>query len=202
MLKIVFQKYVETIEPFEMKYGKRYFNPERWMEPRYRKLSPDAKVLYQYLCENCDWAGFLPLDRERLSFDTQIDQDRIESTLNILEEEEIVINNNWLLVIDFIEMQDNAPLNPSNPAHKNIINKLGDNHGFFIGCDRAQKYLAPYMDLVWDNSNSKAIGKGNCEGEGNGKLIWNEDYGCNLCGANKGEECKFNGECHFPENCL
>jgi len=188
-----------------MKYGKRRTNPERWITPRFRKLSPDGKLVYLYLLDNCDWAGFTPIDLERISFETGIEQEIIQSQLDNLNQEEIVIKNDWLFVLGFIKLQDNEPLNPSNNAHKNILNKLKDNSIFMKGDLRFEKNIAPYKDLL------RTTGKGNGKGhlsKGNGQGKSNEEqesekikemeelqkcpeqpgqYGCT--GIPSGEEC-------------
>ena len=153
-------------------YGKRLTLPEKWATPRFRKLHPNVKVLLYYILDTCDWGGFLEIDTEAMHFYTQISENEIPQLLEELSQEEILINNGWLFVKDFIESQGNSPLNPSNNAHKNIIAKLNDNIIHFQECLRTQKNLAPYEEHIRDSSksNSKGIcmGKGNSISNGNG----------------------------------
>jgi len=88
-----------------MRYGKRYTNPERWSTPRFRKLSAMTKLLYLYLLDNCDWAGFLEIDSERIAFDTGISIDEVDHSLKDLNGEEIVINDGWLLCFLFFYLK-------------------------------------------------------------------------------------------------
>lgn len=195
-------------------YGKRNTSPELWYTPRFNRLSPNEKLTYLYILAFCDWAGFLEIDEDRIAFDTKINQSEIPSILENLDDEEIVINEGWLLVVDFIEMQGNSHLNPNNNAHKNIINKIRDNIIHFKNCNRAEKNLAPYMTLVRpsSNSNGKAIGSSQSSCDDSSKLeqeiiikedvrIWAQDFNCNLCGVSKNEKCRINSECKFPEHC-
>jgi len=151
-----------------MKYGKRRTDPEKWLIPRFRKLPPTTKLVYLYLLDNCDWAGFMPVDVERIVFDTQIADNNIIQILEELNKDEIVLKDGWLFVLDFIELQDNNPLNPNNNAHKNILNKLRDNSKFMDSDVRFEKNVAPYQPLLRDtsNSNSNCISKGNSIGNG------------------------------------
>lgn len=191
-------------------YGKRNTLPERWHTPRFRKLSPHQKLTYLYILDVCDWAGFLEIDEERMSFDTRIPKNEISLILQCLDKEELVVNKEWLLVKDFIELQGNSPLSLNNNAHKNIIRKLRENIIHFEKCDRAKKNLAPYQPLVSPSSNSKANSKGQSNNNGSYKSetnpiateinkVWNTDYKCHICGTAKGEKCQFKEECKFPE---
>jgi len=146
-------------------YGKRLTLPEKWATPRFRKLHPNVKVLLYYILDTCDWGGFLEIDTEAMHFYTQISENEIPQLLEELSQEEILINNGWLFVKDFIESQGNSPLNPSNNAHKNIIAKLNDNIIHFQECLRTQKNLAPYEEHIRDSSKSNS--KGICMGKGN-----------------------------------
>ena len=152
-------------------YGKRLTLPEKWATPRFRKLHPNVKVLLYYILDTCDWGGFLEIDTEAMHFYTQISENEIPQLLEELSQEEILINNGWLFVKDFIESQGNSPLNPSNNAHKNIIAKLNDNIIHFQECLRTQKNLAPYEEHIRDSSKSNS--KGICMGKGNSISISN-----------------------------
>ncbi len=185
-------------------YGKRLTLPERWATPRFTKLRPHEKLGYLYILDKCDWAGFLEIDEERISFDTKIPEEEVFGILEKLDEEEIVLGNGWLLVVDFIELQGNSSLNPNNNAHKNIIAKINDNNIYFKGNNRAEKNLAPYLDLVRGSGKGKAIGKGISQSmsKGTTKPVWNMSFDCGVCNAKKGEQCKFKDECKFPSHCI
>ena len=197
-------------------YGKRLTLPEKWATPRFRKLHPNVKVLLYYILDTCDWGGFLEIDTEPMHFYTQISENEIPQLLEELSQEEILINNGWLFVKDFIESQGNSPLNPSNNAHKNIIAKLNDNIIHFQECLRTQKNLAPYEEHIRDSSksNSKGIcmGKGNSISISNGnsndsfdedtsaiamienskekRIYINKGTPCIICNAKYGEQCQ------------
>lgn len=48
---------------------KRFTETNKWRDPWFRKLSPTAKHLFQWLVDNCDNAGVIDLDLEAASFD-------------------------------------------------------------------------------------------------------------------------------------
>jgi len=191
-----------------MKYGKRRNNPERWNALRFRELPPMAKLLFMYLTENCDWAGFFEIDCGRIVFETGIIKDEVEKNLEILEEKEIIQNNGWLFVMDFVKLQDNDKLNPDNNAHKNILNKFIDNQHHFTGIKEFEENIAPYKPLIspysepdepLSRSTSKGISEGKSNGisEGNGideAIKNNKKYECKICTK------KDNGECGLAED--
>lgn len=48
--------------------GKRFTATEKWSDPWYRALPPSHKLAWQYLCDNCDAAGIIDLDRDLANF--------------------------------------------------------------------------------------------------------------------------------------
>jgi len=196
-----------------MKYGKRHTNPERWTNPRFRKLSPHAKLVYLYILEHCDWAGFMEVDIERVQFDTGIsivDVEQCISALNV----EILVNNGWLFVMDFLKLQDNDKLNPDNNAHKNILNKFIDNQHHFTGIKEFEENTAPYKPLISpysepDEPLSRSTSKGISEGKSNGisesngidEAIKNDKkHNCTFCIKTENGECGLAEE-HRPKKC-
>lgn len=47
---------------------KRFTATEKWADPWFRALSPPHKLGWQYLCDNCDCAGVIDIDRELANF--------------------------------------------------------------------------------------------------------------------------------------
>jgi len=49
--------------------SKRFTDSTKWAsKPWFRKLSPNAKLLWLYICDTCDVAGVIDLDLEMASF--------------------------------------------------------------------------------------------------------------------------------------
>lgn len=48
--------------------GKRFTETNKWSDPWYRELTPEAKHGWNYLCDNCDPAGVIALDRKLADF--------------------------------------------------------------------------------------------------------------------------------------
>ncbi len=98
--------------------------PERWGERWYRDLDVKAKLLYDYIFDNVDWAGFIELDEPKFAFETGMSADEISSAIQALNSPLLGASEGLLLLKNFIDLQGNLPLNPDNNAHKNIITIL------------------------------------------------------------------------------
>jgi hypothetical protein len=48
--------------------SKRFTDTEKWKRPWFRTLSPEAKIIWLFLCDNCDHAGIWIADYELASF--------------------------------------------------------------------------------------------------------------------------------------
>lgn len=48
--------------------SKRFTETAKWVDPWFRKLTAAQKLLWQYLCDNCDQAGVIDLDLELAAF--------------------------------------------------------------------------------------------------------------------------------------
>lgn len=179
-------------------YGKRFTHNKQWLTPRFRKLDVNHKLVYLYMIDHVDWAGFMQLDEERIAFDTGVKLEVVSDVLQKLNEDEIVMHDDIIFFIDFIEEQKNTPLNPKDNSHKPIIKSLEQNKSTIKECLRIKNNLDPHMTLLRPSGNGKAIGKSNSIG--NGLKIWNRSFDCQTCGTKEGEECQFNGECKFPQN--
>ena len=47
--------------------ARRMTDTEKWKREWFRKLSPKLKCLWQFICDECDHAGFMPVDWEIIS---------------------------------------------------------------------------------------------------------------------------------------
>jgi hypothetical protein len=97
---------------------KRFVETTRWRDPWFRRLSPLAKLLYCYLTDNCDPAGFIDLDLEAAEFDVGA---RIEEK-HILELADRVqrTEDGKLFLPRFIVFQYGVP-SETCPAHRTVL---------------------------------------------------------------------------------
>lgn len=103
----------------------RITNTDKWKDEWFLGLSAHAKLLFFYLCENCDVAGFYKLNSRFMQKQTNINAKDIVDALNDLKKA-IVFNNSTdktnkkIWVKNFLFYQQQLPLEKNNPAHKKI----------------------------------------------------------------------------------
>jgi hypothetical protein len=104
----------------------RYTNTEKWNDSWFSNLKPNEKLLFIYLYENCDIAGFVELNIKRWSTDLGYDKKIIEGALKGLQRGLIhSILNDCIYIRTFLKHQKNLPLNPEkNMAHRGIIKRF------------------------------------------------------------------------------
>lgn len=99
---------------------KRFTETEKWKDPWFRSLKPPHKLLFLYVVDNCNNAGFYEVDEEMIAFQTGLSAEHLKGAWKGLERG-IKGASGWVWVRRFLAHQKNEELNPSNPAHKQII---------------------------------------------------------------------------------
>ena len=82
---------------------KRFTETLKWSDPWFRKLSPESKLLWQWILDNCDHAGIIEPDMELASF--QIGYAMSMDTLKSLGDRLEKIEGSKWLVVKFIGFQ-------------------------------------------------------------------------------------------------
>ena len=153
----------------------RFTDIGKWRDKWFRRLSIPEKLLFMYLCDSCDIAGFVEIDIELFAFETGLPQEDVEGALKGLARG-LVQKGSTIWLKNFLKHQRNLPLNPENRCHKGIISSLvshADFHSEIRGLEGASDTLIRVLGI--------GIGKGigmegeeECRGEeegskGNGK---------------------------------
>lgn len=103
----------------------RYTNTDKWGDAWFANLKPAEKLLFNYLCDNCDIAGFIELNIKRWASDIGYDKNITEGALKGLQRGLLFsTNNDCIFIKNFLKHQKNYPLNPENMAHKGIIKRF------------------------------------------------------------------------------
>jgi hypothetical protein len=145
---------------------RRFTITEKWDDNWFRRLSPLAKNLWEYIRDKCDCAGFWEIDLEWAAKSIRTTEARTAHALTELPPK-IIQHNGWLWIRKFIPHQGNWPLNPENNAHKGILRRLAEHSDF--GIDFQEEMLkqvrleAPHKGLI------SPIGKGKGKYKGKGK---------------------------------
>ena len=103
----------------------RYTQTEKWNDEWFRNLTPNAKVLYWYVWDKCDIAGFWKIDFDGAAFATKIPIDDMADAFTKIKRG-VILAKGYLWVRRYLYHQKNLPLNPDNPQHKGIIKKVAE----------------------------------------------------------------------------
>jgi len=144
--------------------AKRFTDTEKWKKPFIRGLQGAYKLLWLYICDDCDHAGIWQVD-----FD--VAQIRIGERIDLNEAiksfgNKIVIfdkGNKWFIP-SFIEFQYPSGLNPENRSHNSVIillekyNLLDKQNKPLISPSEGRKDMVKDMVMVKDKDKVKDKG--------------------------------------------
>lgn len=103
----------------------RFTNTDKWNDSWFSNLKPIEKLLFNYLCDNCDCAGFIEVITKNWANDIGSDKKQIEGALKGLSRGLIYSKSNDCIYLrTFLKHQKNLPLNENNQAHKGIIKRF------------------------------------------------------------------------------
>lgn len=136
--------------------AKRFTDSDKYKDPWFRKLSPTCKMLFLFMCDDCNHAGIWKenLDTFNFIYKTSATKEDIDA----MGDKVLKVNQETYLIQSFIKFQY-GKLNPENKAHLGVIRALS-----YIGVDYLP-YLAPSKEL----GSPLGIGTGIGEEAGNGK---------------------------------
>lgn len=142
----------------------RFTNTEKWQDGWFYNLKPLEKLLFIYLCDNCDIAGFIEYIPEKYSADTGIDKKTIDTIIKGYQKGIVFSKDRSVLfLINFLRHQKNLPLSENVPTHRGIIQKFNKYSNVF----EYQNYKE-FIERV-SKGYQYPLGNGNGNGNGNGE---------------------------------
>ncbi len=148
---------------------KRYTMTEKWTDEWFLQLTPHEKLLWNYLCDNCDIAGFWEINFTLASLLTGIPSAEIQGAYKGLARGYFQSERHiWLRT--FIKHQKNLPLNPDNRCHKAILRSINEHNAF--GSQVLEILQKQTEDLNIEGACkglTSPYGKGKGKGNGKGK---------------------------------
>lgn len=104
----------------------RFTDTNKWHDSWFVGLTPDAKLLFNFLCDNCDIAGFIEIIPTSWIATTGLTKPRIEGALKGLQRGLIFsLTGDCVFIRNFLKHQKNLPLNPEkNMAHRGIVRRF------------------------------------------------------------------------------
>ena len=107
-----------------VKMPKRFTDTEKWKKPFIRNLSAPYKLLWLYICDDCDHSGIwqVDIDVAKIRIGEDINE---QDAIKFFDDKIIKIDNgNKWFIPSFIDFQYPSGLNPDNKAHGGIIKML------------------------------------------------------------------------------
>lgn len=106
----------------------RFTNTDKWTDAWFCNLKQLEMLLFIYLCDNCDIAGFIEVNYKRWATDLNSSPETIEGAIKGLSRGLLFSNeNDCIFIRNFLKHQKNMPLTPEkNPAHKGIVNRFNE----------------------------------------------------------------------------
>lgn len=141
----------------------RYTDTEKWEDAWFTSLSQLQMLLFIYLCDNCNIAGFYEIKLKRAASDLNSSPETILGALEGLHRGLMwSADGETIYIRNFLRHQKNLPLNPNNNAHKGILDKFElYRHKFDI--ENIEDFIQGAMEGLpspTGKGNGKGIGKG------------------------------------------
>ena len=140
--------------------AKRFTDTEKWKKPFIRGLQGAYKLLWLYICDDCDHAGVwqVDIDVAQIRIGEKID---LKEAIKTFDEKIIIFDkgNKWFIP-SFIEFQYPSGLNPENRAHNSIIILLEKNNLLDMQNKPLTRTLQGSMDMDKDMDKDKDKVKG------------------------------------------
>ena len=141
--------------------AKRFTDTEKWKKPFIRGLQGAYKLLWLYICDDCDHAGIWQVDMEvaAIRIGEKID---LKEAIKSFDEKIIIIDkgNKWFIP-SFLEFQYPSGLNSDNRAHNSVIILL---EKYNLRISNNKPLISPLegsmdMDMVKDMDKDKVKGE-------------------------------------------
>jgi len=106
----------------------RFTEADKWKQEWFQEFNTWQKIMYYFLYDNCDAAGFIEVNPKYNAFLLDMDQENFTSVLDSVECLYHRSTDGKLLCLkNFLVDQKNWPLKLANPAHKKIQAMLDNN---------------------------------------------------------------------------
>ncbi len=177
----------------------RFTLAEKWQDKWFRQLKPIEKLLFLYICDNCNIAGIWEIDLEQAAFSIGSELGVIQGAYKGLTRGYEQLNETHIWVKNFLKHQRNLPLNPNNAAHAAIINlllpykSLSENILQLLSTEDI-KGLTRGLQSPLSISISKGKGKSRSKGNGKTMSIFNESRKL-FGGIKRGNQIEFDNFC-------
>jgi len=156
----------------------RFTSTDKWKDAWFTNLSQIEMLLFLYLCDNCDIAGFIDINYRQWAFDLRSNEAGIKGALKGLARGLVHSNCGEVLYIrNFLKHQKNYPLNEKNMAHRGII-KCFEDKGYKFDIQDINEFIeGACKGLYSPYGIGIGIGIGNNFKEEKKEKNWVTDFG-------------------------
>lgn len=142
----------------------RFTETNKWDDPWFRGLQGAYKLVFLYIVDRCNNAGFWEVDMDSIAYHTKLKPEHISGAIQGLNRG-LIEANGWVWVRRFLRHQKNEPLNIENNAHKQIVSLVHDQIERFKDSSEFQEFLGANKGLASPPCNSKGKGKKGVQGK-------------------------------------
>lgn len=148
----------------------RFTNTEKWTDSWFSNLKQIEMLLFIYLCDNCDIAGFIEINYKRWANDLGSNVSTIEGACIGLQRGLIFSqDNDCLFIKNYLKHQKNLPINENNKAHVGILKRFEVYKYKFDIQDVNEFITRGFKGASKGLQSPTGIGNGIGIGNGNGK---------------------------------
>ncbi|TKJ35801.1 MAG: hypothetical protein CEE38_14450 [Planctomycetes bacterium B3_Pla] len=149
---------------------RRFTVTEKWTQDKwFMELNASAKLMFFFLCENCDCAGFWEINIKEAAYRMALNEETVYQAFRDIEKC-YVRDDRFCAIVSFLHHQRNLPLNPENKAHIGILNRLISHPGLYEALKirwESKGYIQSERTL-WNQAPSKPLQRGYGKGRGLG----------------------------------
>jgi hypothetical protein len=113
----------------------RFTDIDKWRDPWFRNLSPTQKLVYLYLLDNCDHAGFIEIDAPivllYLRLESTYQEEELYTLLDLLSPKVIEFKQHIYYIKNFIRFQYKGELKENYNPHKAVFKRLA-HYGVYL----------------------------------------------------------------------
>lgn len=100
----------------------RFTDTDKWTDSWFSSLSAKGKLMFMFLCENCNIAGIIEVNKHMWSMFTSLSVTDVDKALIEIKKCYVLsIDGECLFIRNFLKHQKNYPINISNKAHVKIL---------------------------------------------------------------------------------
>jgi len=109
--------------------SKRLTVTEKWQDVWFQDLEPLPKLMFVYICDNCDCAGFWEINYRLAAYQTRIEQNSIETVMQQLSNSYLT-DGKFVWLKNFMKHQGYLQLSPKHPVRQGCTKRIMERNSF------------------------------------------------------------------------